>query len=105
MPAAGQVGTDASDSALTAHARWGDVGAFDLIVRQQRADLLSHALRRLQNREAALDCVQETFLRAWESLPRFRAGCSLQTWLHRILENVCLEERCMRARNRKRVGR
>jgi RNA polymerase sigma-70 factor, ECF subfamily len=39
----------------------------------------------------AEDAVQDTLLRAWRALPRFRGGSQLRTWLHRIANNVCLD--------------
>jgi RNA polymerase sigma-70 factor, ECF subfamily len=39
----------------------------------------------------AEDAVQDTLLRAWRALPRFRGGSQLRTWLHRIATNVCLD--------------
>ena len=37
------------------------------------------------------DAVQETLLRAWRALPRFRGNSSLGSWLYRIATNVCLD--------------
>jgi RNA polymerase sigma-70 factor, ECF subfamily len=39
----------------------------------------------------AEDALQETLLRAWRALPRFRGASGLRTWLHRIARNVCLD--------------
>jgi RNA polymerase sigma-70 factor (ECF subfamily) len=39
----------------------------------------------------AEDALQETMLRAWRALPRFRGGSQLSTWLRRIATNVCLD--------------
>jgi RNA polymerase sigma-70 factor (ECF subfamily) len=39
----------------------------------------------------AEDALQETMLRAWRALPRFRGGSQLRTWLRRIATNVCLD--------------
>ena len=37
----------------------------------------------------AEDAVQETYLKAYRSMPAFRGGCSEKTWLMRIAVNVC----------------
>jgi RNA polymerase sigma-70 factor (ECF subfamily) len=39
----------------------------------------------------AEDALQDTLLRAWRALPRFRGGSQLRTWLYRIATNVCLD--------------
>jgi RNA polymerase sigma-70 factor, ECF subfamily len=39
----------------------------------------------------AEDALQETLLRAWRALQRFRGGSQLRTWLRRIATNVCLD--------------
>jgi RNA polymerase sigma-70 factor (ECF subfamily) len=39
----------------------------------------------------AEDALQDTLLRAWRALPRFRGGSHLRTWLYRIATNVCLD--------------
>ncbi len=36
------------------------------------------------SKEEAEDLTQQTFLRAWEALPRYRGEASLATWLHAI---------------------
>ena len=45
----------------------------------------------LRNDAEAEDAVQEGYLRAYQSLPMFRAESSLATWLTRIVINEALE--------------
>ncbi len=52
------------------------------------------ALRRmcfflLHDPEAARDAVQETFLKAYRSLNKWRGDCSAKSWLMRIALNTC----------------
>ncbi|MCX7969786.1 MAG: RNA polymerase sigma factor, partial [Armatimonadetes bacterium] len=48
-------------------------------------DALFRFLRNLTgSKEDAEDLTQQTFLRAWEALPKFRGDSSLSTWLHSI---------------------
>ena len=42
----------------------------------------------LGNAQEAEDVAQETFVRAWKALPRFRAESRLSTWLYRIATNL-----------------
>ena len=46
----------------------------------------------------AEDALQDTLLRAWRALPRFRGGSGLRTWLYRIATNVCLDAIASRRR-------
>ncbi|MBQ8506990.1 MAG: sigma-70 family RNA polymerase sigma factor [Clostridia bacterium] len=43
----------------------------------------------LQNRQDAMDAAQEAVLRAWEKLESLREARYFETWLTRILINVC----------------
>jgi len=47
------------------------------------------ALRLTGNIGDAEDVVQDTFLRAWRNLSRFRGDSSFGTWLYRIAVNLC----------------
>src|SRR5689334_1399337 len=45
----------------------------------------------LRNREDALDIVQETFAKAYQSLDRFKGDASFYTWVYRIAYNLCVD--------------
>ncbi|HKH42651.1 MAG TPA: RNA polymerase subunit sigma-70 [Solirubrobacterales bacterium] len=64
---------------------------FHDLVEGHRADLHAHCYRMLGSLHDADDALQDTLLRAWRSLPRFRGESSMRTWLHRIATNVCLD--------------
>lgn len=75
---------------LATRARDGDRAALDAFVRMSQADvwrLCAH----LVGRDHADDLTQSTFLRAWKSLPRFRADSSARTWLLSIARRVCAD--------------
>ncbi len=76
------------DLALVARARRGDLEAFSgLVARYQRA-LTARALSSTRRVQDADDMVQETFLRAFRGLPRFRDNARFGPWLFRILGNL-----------------
>lgn len=64
----------------------GDVAGFEQIVRHYSGMVFSLAARLVGPQEAE-DVVQETFLRAYHSLGRFRGESSLKTWLYTIALN------------------
>lgn len=72
---------------LVERARSGDRGAFEELVRATSADIYALAFRLTGNEHDARDVVQETYLRAFRSIQRFRGESSLPTWLYRIAVN------------------
>ena len=71
----------------------GDARAFEKLYRRHAARIHGLCLRLTGQRETAEDCVQEAFISAWRSLPRFEARSSFATWLHRIAVNTVLARR------------
>ena len=68
-----------------------DEGAFRELVESQRAEIHAHCYRMLGSLHDAEDALQDTLVRAWRALPRFRGQSSHRTWLYRIATNVCLD--------------
>jgi RNA polymerase sigma-70 factor, ECF subfamily len=93
------------DQQLVESYRAGDPEGFARLVRVYQPALMGHALRRLHDRAAAEDAVQETFVRAYRALPRFNGEYKLGPWLHRILANVCIDEANRRRREYEKLDR
>ena len=74
---------------LVEQVRSGDLQAFEALMQLTEKRVLSVAWRVLGDREQAKDAAQETFLRVFRSLDRFRLGESFQAWVCQITVNVC----------------
>jgi len=77
--------------AVIARIRTGEVEAFEELLEQTEGKVLTVAWRLLGDRDLARDAAQETFLRVFRSLDRYRRGEGFQPWLYRIAVNVCLD--------------
>jgi RNA polymerase sigma-70 factor (ECF subfamily) len=81
----------ADEQAVVRKAQAGDRLAFDDLVRRYDRDVLRLALNLVHRPEDARDIYQESFLRVYRNLHRFRFECSFYTWLYRIVTNVGLD--------------
>jgi RNA polymerase sigma-70 factor (ECF subfamily) len=88
---------DLDDVALVAASVSGQREAFDVIVERHRRAVYQVCYRFAGNHEDASDLAQDTFVRAWRGLRRFRGQAALSTWLYRIAVNVCLNRQAVRA--------
>lgn len=77
------------DRRLLAAARAGDDRAFEAVSRRHWPQVASVCRRLLRHPEDVEDAVQETFLRAYRGLHRFRGEAGARTWLIRIAVNYC----------------
>lgn len=84
---------------LVARSRDGDIDAFEELVSRYERKIYTIAYRLIGNYDDADDLTQEAFLRAFKSIKNFRGEASFQTWMCRIVTNVCRDE----MRKRKRV--
>lgn len=81
------------ERALVAAAARGEVPAFEALYRLHVGRVHGVVLRLVGYHAArAEDLVQETFVRAWQALPRFRFEAAFSTWLHRLAVNTALME-------------
>jgi RNA polymerase sigma-70 factor (ECF subfamily) len=86
---------------LVLAAREGDRLAFDELVRRTYVDTYTLALRLTADEEDARDVVQESYLRAWKGLPKFRGDAQFSTWMYRITANTAYS--LVKRRRRHRV--
>ena len=64
---------------------------FEQTITQDRPRLLWQAQRIVGRREIAEEIVQESLLKAFRALPRFRGESRMRTWLYAIVRNTTLE--------------
>jgi RNA polymerase sigma-70 factor (ECF subfamily) len=72
-------------------AQSGDQAAVERLVRAYDRSVLRLAMNLLRSEEDAYDVYQETFLRVFRNLHSFRFDCNFQTWLYRIVSNLCVD--------------
>ena len=79
------------DSEIIRHIRCGRTNAYaELVIKYQRK-VRGYCFHMIGEWTAAEDAAQEVFIKAYESLPEFRAQSSFSTWLFRITANHCLD--------------
>ena len=79
-----------TDEELISQAVAGNAPAFEQLVFRYDREVLSIASRYTRSADDAKDIYQETFIRVFRSLSRFRRDSEFSTWLYRIATNVCL---------------
>ncbi len=82
-----------SDRELVRDSRHGDRDAFRELVERYQRKILSLAVGMVRNRDDALELTQETFVKAYENLDRFKGESSFYTWLYRIAVNLGIDYR------------
>ncbi len=63
------------------------MAAFERLVAEYTGDVYALLYRLTADAEEARDLTQETFLRTFQSISRFRGDANLKTWIYRIAVN------------------
>ena len=77
-----------NDSKLVEMVQRGDQEAFNLLVLKYQHRVLKLVNRYVRDPSEAEDIAQETFIKAYKALPRFRGDSAFYTWLYRIAANT-----------------
>ena len=77
-----------TDRELVRRVQRGDRSAFDLLFLRHRHKIHGLVSRFVRREEEIDDVVQDSFIRAYRALPRFRLESAFYTWLYRIAINT-----------------
>ena len=87
------------DAELVRETLCGKTVAYNGLVLKYQRQVYNLAYRMVGNADDAGDLVQETFIRAYNALSKFRQDASFLTWLYKITSNLCIDH--LRARKTK----
>src|SRR6184192_1706604 len=83
--------SDVSDVDLVKRCQAGETEAFDELVTRYRTRVFGMIYNMVHSEQDAWDLAQESFLKAWKSIGRFRGQSSFYTWIYRIVMNVTID--------------
>ena len=69
----------------------GDSKSFAILVDRYKDLVFTLALRMVKNREEAEEVSQDTFLKVFKSLNKFKGDSKFSTWIYRVGYNTCLD--------------
>ena len=69
----------------------GDTNAFTVLVNRYKDLVFTLTLRMLKNREEAEEVAQDTFIKVYKSLNRFKGDSKFSTWIYKIAYNTSLD--------------
>lgn len=79
------------DAELVRRCQSGDTEAFDQLVGRYRTRVFGMIYNMVHSEQDAWDLAQDSFLKAWKSIGRFRGQSSFYTWVYRIVMNVTID--------------
>src|SRR5438128_10920623 len=83
--------SDVSELDLVKRCQAGDTEAFDELVTRYRTRVFGMIYNMIHSEQDAWDLAQDSFVKAWKSIKRFRGRSSFYTWLYRIVMNVTID--------------
>ncbi len=69
----------------------GKLSAYEGIVKKYQEMIYRHTYKILNNPDNAEDATQETFIRAYQNLSKFKLDKPLKPWLYKIATNLCYD--------------
>ena len=69
----------------------GDSNAFAVLVDRYKDLVYTLAMRMVKNKEEAEEVAQDTFIKAYKSLAKFKGESKFSTWIYKVAYNSCLD--------------
>ena len=69
----------------------GDTNAYSVLVDRYKDLVYTLALRMVKNREEAEEVSQDTFIKVYKSLDKFKGDSKFSTWIYKVAYNTCLD--------------
>lgn len=69
----------------------GDTNAFAVLVDRYKDLVFTLAIRMLKSRDEAEEVAQDTFVKVYRSISKFKGDSKFSTWIYRITYNTCLD--------------
>ncbi|HTG14938.1 MAG TPA: sigma-70 family RNA polymerase sigma factor [Blastocatellia bacterium] len=82
---------DVSELDLVKRCQAGESEAFDELVTRYRTRVFGMIYNMVHSEQDAWDLAQDSFVKAWKSIQRFRGQSSFYTWIYRIVMNVTID--------------
>ena len=78
--------------------KFGNSDAFKYIVSEYQQLVYSLAFKLLCNEQEAEDVTQDTFIKVWQNMSRYKQQYKFSTWIYKITSNVCYDK--LRSKNK-----
>ncbi|MRX69615.1 RNA polymerase sigma-70 factor, ECF subfamily [Flavobacterium resistens] len=69
----------------------GETNAFAVLVDRYKDMIFTLSLKMVKNREEAEEAAQDTFIKVFNSLSKFKGDSKFSTWIYKISYNNCLD--------------
>lgn len=69
----------------------GETNAFAVLVDRYKDMIFTLALKMIKNREESEEVAQDTFIKIFNSLSKFKGDSKFSTWIYKIAYNTCLD--------------
>ncbi len=69
----------------------GNTNAFSVLVNQYKDLVFTLAYKMMKNKEEAEEVSQDTFIKVFNSLTKFKGESKFSTWIYKITYNTCLD--------------